>query len=100
MTQPIDLAALSAANAERRRRKAAATKGPWRDDGEGGVRYGEEGKSYFAAECYSDWPENAAFIAAARNDPVEDEVDALLDEVERLRLKLENRLGEYEGILP
>jgi len=31
------------------------------------------------------WEENAAFIAFARGDSVEDDVDALLAEVERLR---------------
>lgn len=71
----LDLAALRAENAERRKLKGAATLGPWHV--EPCLRRCEPPTSFR--------PEDAVFIVAARSDPVEDRIDSLLDAVERLR---------------
>ena len=82
----LDLAVLRAANAERRRLKEAAEGGWWEvspscagPDWGWDIADGEYRDARFGCKG------TARFISAARNDPVEDEVDALLDEVERLR---------------
>jgi hypothetical protein len=91
------LLALAQRNRRRRERKQAATPGPWtwedvdekwlsgpfRSDEMPAVigAIGDDGLT--ARVCVE--PENATFIAEARNDPVEDDVDLLLAEVRRLR---------------
>lgn len=113
-----ELEAVRRRNEERRGRKERATEGEWvEDDGhvfgrkQADERYrriiaGVEGREprisdkennrlhleSCVAHCSQEWPkfqENADFIAAAKNDPVEDDVEALLAEVERLRTALE-----------
>jgi hypothetical protein len=91
-----DLQAIAARNEERKRLKAAATEPPW----------SSYGPTEHAGLCYvgqvplarGPWVadvgnaskslEDSVFIAAARNDPVEADVDALLAEVQALRAAL------------
>ncbi len=87
MTDAV-LAQLERENVERRERKQAATPGPWED--------APQMKSAIPAIAHPDdegwqgiayaWhPGNRQFIAAARNDPVENVIDVLLAEVRRLK---------------
>lgn len=113
----IDLETISERNKRRRQIKAAATPGPWHvvqlddehamsmvavatqpDDGRS-RRWPDFDASVLVSATlvqqprYVDiaderWDENAAFIASARNDNVEDDVDTLLAEIDRLRQQL------------
>ena len=100
-----DLQALRAENAERRKRKEAATAGPWVADscvdeawvetGDAAPDHGTTGIAQLPTDEYHSPFEqqvaNATFIAATRNDPVEDRIDSLLAEVERLNNALNGR---------
>jgi hypothetical protein len=97
---PLDLDLLAARNLERRRLKAGATEGPW--EPMCGVQRWSTGKAshifghgprheidhpsgerrHAEARLYAD--ADAQFIAHAKNDPVEADVDSLLAEVRRL----------------
>jgi hypothetical protein len=95
MISDSTLLALAERNRRRRERKQAATVGPWvaarryeiepRDAfhilERGGCRVARLGDHRLEG-----WHDaNASFIAGARNDPVEDDIDLLLAEVRRLR---------------
>lgn len=102
----LNLETLKARNAERRQRKAAASRGPWRYDAAKHVVHQHcdgNGMGWHIArvlmtsdlvtsdlldECREQASVNGPFIAAARNDSVEDDVEALIAEVERLWDKL------------
>jgi hypothetical protein len=83
----LDLDAIAARNLERRRLKAAATEGPW--ECEQYVVFAPDGETIVGSDAprtdYDPACADAAFIAAARNDPVEADVDSLLAEVRRLQ---------------
>lgn len=95
MTPPLDLDALRAANDARRQRKALATPGRWVSSTVNGGPltggtiglFGVDGV-FFGRVIPSpdrDAPNDAIFICAAHNDPVEDHVEALIGEVQLLR---------------
>ena len=87
----IDLAAIRQRNEERRQRKEAATPGQWflgrASDEPDTALVGAEGMIWIriVGQPHRSSAYDGHFIAAARNDPVEADVDALLAEVERLR---------------
>lgn len=101
-----ELAAIRAENAERRKRKDAATEGPWTHGscaGDCWVETAPDAKDFGATRIASmpdddmaspDVEADAAFIAATRSDPVEDRIDDLLAEVERLKAAI---LAEREA---
>jgi hypothetical protein len=123
VSDPLDLTAFEQRNTERRRLKADATEGPWKPmcgvfryvEASPGGGYRNAGVSDMFAhgprhEAYDHngnripreqleplAQADAAFIAAARNDPVESDVDALLAEVRRLMgliAEADRRTGE------
>lgn len=89
----IDLAAIRQRNDERRARKEKATRGPW-DGSQCWRDLAEDGKTWLWGASTPITPDkeqakaDSAFVAAARNDSVEDDVAALLAEVDRLRKEL------------
>ena len=92
-----ELQALRAENAERRKRKEAATAGPWRSRPNASKPYNgwietivdpSSMPAMYAEICSKRPGEDAAFIAAARADPVEDRIDALLAEVSDLQQEI------------
>jgi len=101
----LDLDAISQRNEERKRIKAAASPGPWRwveetygsgpwsytshlEDGNGSALAFPSDDSCFSIEIVIG-DEDKTFIAHARNDDVEDDIDTLLAEVESLRVSLD-----------
>jgi hypothetical protein len=122
-SSPLDLTAFEQRNAERRRLKEAATEGPWyahnpddtmamnaycvttsphepdTEDGSGaGIVAATLLQSFVPVGHESGlWRADAAFIAYAKNDPVEADVDAMLAEVRRLQgliAEADRRTGE------
>jgi hypothetical protein len=106
MLTPPTLLALAQRNRRRRERKERATRGPWISEIPGHndahmCRFHTTHEPGFYLQLGCTWhPEilvsyvsleraecaaNATFIAEARNDPVEDDIDLLLAEVRRLR---------------
>lgn len=79
-----ELQSLRIENAARRARKEAATPGPWYNNGN---RIDDANGLVFLADYFRDcrFTTSSAFIAAARSDPVEDRIDQLLAEIERLK---------------
>jgi hypothetical protein len=87
---PEQLAAIEQRNQERKHIKANATDAPWRY--EDTDRHTGVGKvvsharhAHVVCECTLLPVQDGTFIARARNDTVEDDIDALLDEVRRLQ---------------
>lgn len=88
-----ELEVIRVANEQRKALKAAASKGPWNvaRDSYGIMRIWGAGACDVACTegdgslSLEERKSNAAFVAAVRDDPVEEQVDALLAEVQRLR---------------
>jgi len=118
MSEAVNLTDIADRNRQRRQMKSTTTPGPWHvvqldddhamslvgistvaDDGRNRRWPDFDSGELVAATLvqqprYVDvadvrWEENAAFIAFARGDSVEDDVDALLAEVERLRRQVD-----------
>jgi hypothetical protein len=103
---PIDLDAIRARNAERRKLKDAATPAPWTRawEHETEIQIRAMAPDAVPINIFQhrlictinrkwagndpDSDANTDFVAAARGDPVEDDVDALVAEVVRLRAQL------------
>lgn len=93
-------------NEERKRLKEAATPGPWTEDGY--RMHFADGQSWAEIKHDEGYPlkpsvHDLTFIAFARNDPVEQEVDWLVAEVERLKAQsgIDQKLGDaLEQIRP
>jgi hypothetical protein len=108
----IDLDDYRRRNEERRKRRDAATNGPWLLDDPGketeGPAKGWRRGAIVAAVARGQYvytipqggvsPErDRAFIAASRTDPAPEDIDALIAEVERLRAELAD-IEPKEGV--